>query len=665
MAAREFSRGRKLPGMWGEPLEALQSAIDGLSANLCILDNTGTILMVNAAWRAFATKNDFSGFTFGVGANYLTVCDSASGVEAPEANVVAQGIHDILSLQRHSFQLEYAAHSPWEEQWFRMRVTSFEIKGVIGAIVSHENITEHKRATVALQHAHHELERQVEKRTAELSKANSFLREQISERNRAESKVSFLAYHDPLTKLPNRVLVTDRLIQAVNGAQRNSSFLAVMMLTLDRLKSITDTLGMAAGDNLLRGVAERLSQRIQEGDTVGFMGGSEFALLFTQIVSAERAVETAQQVLHAFDASFSVDGQEIYLTCSLGISLFPDDGQDAQTLVKNAGAALERAKELSGNSYQFYTSNMNAKAMKQLSIEHKLRQALGRNEFVVYFQPQLDLMSGQIVGSEALCRWKHPEMGMVSPGEFIPIAEASGLIIPLGEFVLRTACMQTKIWEDSGLASLRIAVNISAHQFQKPNLVQTVAQILAETGLDPKHLELELTESAVMKNPESAIATLRELKSMGLQISIDDFGTGYSSLSYLKRFPLDILKIDQSFMRDATKDPNDAAIVRAIITLAHSLNLVVIAEGVETEEQLRFLRHLGCDEMQGFLFSRPVPADDFKKLLIDGLLTGWTRPISNAMDSPEIRLPKQDFKCVPGAVAADIKSAFPAQSTGR
>jgi len=273
--------------------------------------------------------------------------------------------------------------------------------------------------------------------------------------------------------------------------------------------------------------------------------------------------------------------------------------------------------------------------MKQLSIEHKIRQALTRNEFTVYFQPQLDLVSGQVVGSEALCRWIHPEMGMVSPGEFIPIAEASGLILPIGEFVLRTACRQTKVWEESGLSSLRIAVNISAHQFQKPNLVQTVAEILCETGLNPKRLELELTESAVMKNPESAIATLRELKAMGLQISIDDFGTGYSSLSYLKRFPLDILKIDQSFMRDATKDPNDAAIVKAIITLAHSLNLLVIAEGVETEEQLRFLRQLGCDEMQGFLFSRPLPADDMKKLLVDGLLTGWTRPVSSGHPANE------------------------------
>ncbi|HZS46320.1 MAG TPA: EAL domain-containing protein [Blastocatellia bacterium] len=635
MSAREFTRSGKSTGAWGEPLEALQSAIDGLSAHIAVLDNAGTIIMVNAAWRSFASANEFAGLSYGIGANYLTVCESASGIDAPEATVVAQGIHDILSLQRHSFQLEYPAHCPWEKRWFRLRVTSFEYKGSIGAVVAHENITEHKRAHVSVQQAHQELERQVAKRTAELSKANTFLREQISERNRAESKVSYLAYHDQLTKLPNRVLITDRLMQAVSAAQRNPQILAVMLLSLDRLKSITDTLGMIAGDKLLQGVAERLSKRVHESDTLGFMGGSEFAIMLTQIGNSEKAVEAAQHILGAFESPFKLEGQDIYLTCSLGISMFPDDGKDAQSLVRNASAALERAKELSGNSYQFYTANMNAKAMKQLSIEHKIRQALTRNEFTVFFQPQLDLISGQVVGSEALCRWIHPEMGMVSPGEFIPIAEASGLIVPIGEFVLRMACKQTKVWEESGLASLRIAVNISAHQFQKPNLVQTVAEILGETGLDPKKLELELTESAVMKNPETAIATLRELKAMGLQISIDDFGTGYSSLSYLKRFPLDILKIDQSFMRDATKDPNDAAIVKAIITLAHSLNLLVIAEGVETEEQLHFLRQLGCDEMQGFLFSRPLPADDMKKLLMDGLLTGWTKPIAPAKAAPE------------------------------
>jgi len=650
LAVREFNRIKRASGALAEQLEALQSAIDGLSAHIAILDSTGTILMVNAAWRAFATQNDFDSLTYGIGANYLTVCESASGVESPEAAVVAQGIHDILSLLRHSFQIEYAAHCPWEERWFRVRVTSFDIKGQVGAVVVHENITEHRKAQTALQHAHQELERQVSKRTAELSKANTFLREQINERNRAESKVSYLAYHDPLTKLPNRVLLTDRLIQAVGAAQRNNQMLAVMLLSLDRFKSITDTLGMAAGDKLLQGVSERLSQRVHDCDTVGYMGGSDFALLFTQIGNAEKAVERAQHILQAFEQPFNCDGHDMYLTCSLGISLFPDDGKEPQTLVKNASAALERAKDLTGNSYQFYRSNMNAKAMKQLSLEHKIRQALVRNEFTVYFQPQLDLVTGHIVGSEALCRWIHPEMGMVSPGEFIPIAETSGLIIPIGEYVLRTACTQTKHWEESGLASLRIAVNISAHQFQKPNLVQTVAQMIEESGLDPKQLELELTESAVMKNPESAIATLRELKSMGLQISIDDFGTGYSSLSYLKRFPLDILKIDQSFMRDATKDPNDAAIVRAIITLAHSLNLTVIAEGVETEEQLKFLRELGCDEMQGFLFSRPLPAEGMKKLLIDGLLAGWTKPMGG-MVSVEMKAVQNNLNCLTGTVA--------------
>jgi EAL domain-containing protein (putative c-di-GMP-specific phosphodiesterase class I) len=318
------------------------------------------------------------------------------------------------------------------------------------------------------------------------------------------------------------------------------------------------------------------------------------------------------------DAPFAVDGQELYVTASIGIGLYPHDAMDAQDLLKNAGAALYRAKQQGGSNFQFYTADMNERALQRLSLENKLRWALERNEFKVYYQPQVSIDTGQIVGMEALVRWQHPEMGLVSPSEFIPLAEDTGLISSIGEWVLRTACAQTKAWHDFGFVNLRVAVNLSPRQFQQPDLLRMIANHLKETGLDGGSLELEVTEGSVMKNTESAINTLRELKAMGIKISIDDFGAGYSSLTYLKNLPIDALKIDQSFVREMSTDPNDAAIVMAIIQLAHSLKLRVTAEGVENEDQLRFLRLLRCDDMQGYLFCRPLPVEGFEQLLLEG-----------------------------------------------
>jgi diguanylate cyclase (GGDEF)-like protein len=430
------------------------------------------------------------------------------------------------------------------------------------------------------------------------------------------AELNHLAYHDALTDLPNRVLFEDRLTQALASAQRSGQRLCTMFLSLDRFKKINDTLGHALGYRLLQEVSERLIRCVHEGETVARFEGDEFALLLTQISDTETVIEVIQNIKEALSLPFTIEGHELFMTTSIGISLYPDDGADAPTLLKNAGAALYLTKERGGDNYQFYTADMNAKALKRLALENNLRRALERSEFEVHYQPQVDINTRRVVGVEALVRWRHPELGLVSPAEFIPLAEDTGLIVPLGEWVLRTACAQSQAWQAEGLAPLRVSVNLSARQFQQQNLSDIVARVLQETGLSARYLELELTESSIMKNPESAVRTLGELKAMGINIAVDDFGTGFSSLGYLKRLPIDTLKIDQSFVRDMTTDPDDAALVMAIITLAHNLRLDVIAEGVETEEQLRFLHLLRCDAWQGYLFRRPLPPKAFEELVL-------------------------------------------------
>ncbi|MDT4895087.1 MAG: hypothetical protein QOH25_164 [Acidobacteriota bacterium] len=444
----------------------------------------------------------------------------------------------------------------------------------------------------------------------------------ITERKQSEARINYLAYHDTLTGLLNRVSFEEHLVESVARAATDGGPLAVMFLSLDRFRKFNDTLGHIIGDQLLRSVAERLTLSLHEGQTVARFGSEEFAFLLTRIKEAEEAAQTARDLHSILDAPFNVEGHELYVSASIGISLYPDDGRDAQGLLKSAGAALYRAKQSGGSNYQFYTADMNERALHRLALENQLRWALEREEFRVYYQPQVNIDTGQITGMEALVRWQHPEMGLIAPAEFIPLAEDTGLIAPIGEWVLKAACAQTKSWRDCGFNNLRVAVNLSPRQFQQPDLVLIIKRMLEETGLDASSLELEVTESSVMKNAESAISTLGELKAMGIKISIDDFGSGYSSLSYLKHLPIDVLKIDQSFVRDMTSDPKDAAIVMAIIQLAHSLQLQVIAEGVETEEQLRFLRLLRCDAMQGFLFCRPLAVADFEQFLFEGRSLG-------------------------------------------
>lgn len=457
----------------------------------------------------------------------------------------------------------------------------------------------------------------------------------ITGRKQAEARINYLAYYDTLTGLPNRVSFEEHLASSIAHTGSGRERLAVMFLSLDRFKKFNDTLGHIVGDQLLKNVAERLTLSMGEGNTVARFGSDEFSFLLTRIKEAEDAARLAREFQMVLDRSFTVEGHDLYVTSSIGISLYPDDGHDAQGLLKSAGAALYRAKQGGGSNYQFYTADMNERALHRLALENQLRWALERDEFRVYYQPQVSIDTGQITGMEALVRWQHPELGLVSPAEFIPLSEDTGLVAPIGEWVLRTACAQTKLWQDCGFHNLHVSVNLSPRQFQQPDLVAVVSRLLRQTGLDASCLELEVTESSVMKNAESAINTLRELKAMGIKISIDDFGSGYSSLSYLKHLPIDVLKIDQSFVRDMTTDPKDAAIVMAIIQLAHSLQLKVKAEGVETEDQLHFLRLLRCDEMQGFLFCRPLTVEDFEQLLLEKRSLGTTTKASGLAASTE------------------------------
>ncbi|MBL0385497.1 EAL domain-containing protein [Tumebacillus sp. ITR2] len=423
---------------------------------------------------------------------------------------------------------------------------------------------------------------------------------------------------DSLTGLPNRILFQDQLTAKLAEVQKKRKKLAVLFLDLDRFKFINDTLGHRVGDLLLQGVVERLQRVMRRDETLYRLGGDEF-ILVTECEQKSDGLERANALLHHMEDPFEIDDHELFITTSIGLSWYPDDGEDMETLFKNADMAMYRAKDHGRNNVQQYESVMNVHAVERLQLEKDLRKAIEREEFRVFYQPQIDIDSGRMIGMEALVRWQHPERGMVSPGLFIPLAEETNLIVPIGEWVMRTACVQTKRWHDAGFPHIRVSINLSAHQFTQPSLVSKVRTILEETGIEPKYVDLEITESITMTNVDKAISTMSELTGLGIQISIDDFGTGYSSLSYLKKFPIHTLKIDQSFVRDIPQNSDDAAIATAVIAMAHSLNLNVIAEGVETEEQLEFLRERNCNEYQGYLCSRPLPPHEFEELLANEL----------------------------------------------
>jgi diguanylate cyclase (GGDEF)-like protein/PAS domain S-box-containing protein len=432
----------------------------------------------------------------------------------------------------------------------------------------------------------------------------------VTERKRWEETLEHQARHDSLTGLPNRTLLRDRLHDMLSRAPWRKSGLAVLFLDLDRFKTINDTLGHAVGDLLLKEVAVRLTSAVRYGDTVARLGGDEFVVMLADVAQPRDVVGVTQKILDVLSKPFLLDGHELSVSTSIGVSLYPADGEDPDVLLKNADAALYQAKEQGRNNCQYYSRDMNAKVEKRLQMERWLRHAVERNELVLHYQPRVNLENGRTTGVEALVRWRHPDLGTIPPEEFIPLAEDTGLIEPIGEWVLRTACAQHRAWQAAGLSPIRVAVNLSARQLQQPNFVERIRHALTDTGQSPQLLELELTESVLMTHAETTIKTLGELDAMGVALSIDDFGTGYSSLSYLNRLPIRTLKIDRSFICNMTHNPKDATIVAAITSLGHSLQLNVVAEGVETNAQLQFLRSIRCDEMQGYVFSKPLPAEE-------------------------------------------------------
>ena len=437
----------------------------------------------------------------------------------------------------------------------------------------------------------------------------------VSESRAMAEKMSHLAQHDFLTGLPNRLLLQERFSRAIGQAQRHRKQVAVLFVDLDYFKNINDSLGHVIGDRLLQSVAERLVGCVRSTDTVCRQGGDEFVILLAEIEQHRDAAQIAEKLLAALLAPHLIDGNELHVTLSIGISIYPDDADTAEAVMQNADAAMYHAKANGRNNYQFYMSEMNSRAVQRMLVENSLRRALKNDEFELHYQPKIDIASGQMSSAEVLIRWRDPHLGMVYPGQFVPIAEECGLIVPIGRWVLREACRQVKAWLVAGMAAVPVSVNISAVEFRHAGFLAGVAAILEETDLDAAYLELELTESMLMHEAESSALVLEKLKAMGVHLAIDDFGTGYSSLSYLNRFPIDTLKIDQSFVRDMAANNDNAAIISAVIGLGRNLNQRVVAEGVETGEQLAFLRHQNCDEGQGFLFSHPLPVGEFARLL--------------------------------------------------
>ncbi|MCY1346994.1 putative signaling protein [compost metagenome] len=445
----------------------------------------------------------------------------------------------------------------------------------------------------------------------------------LTARREAEERLRYLANYDDLTGLANRVLFKDRLHEASQRARQGGHSLALLHIDLDRFKVLNDSLGHEGADQLLRQVSRRLTQAVPEADTIARLAGDEFAVILDAYGSVANLARQASRLLGKLRMPMTVGGHELVISGSLGISLLPDNARDISALISQANMAMQHAKHLGGNTFQFFTDNLQACTLERLKMENQLRKAIEEGQLEVFYQPKLCLADNSLNAAEALVRWRHPQQGLVPPGDFIGLAEETGLIAPIGEFVLRQACQQAREWQRQGLADIRVSVNLSMHQLRQGNLVSLVRQVLEETGLPARMLELELTESHLLENVENVIATFHQLRQIGVKLAIDDFGTGYSSLSYLKRFPVDYVKIDQTFIRDLSAGGEDAAITRAIIAMAHSLELKVVAEGVENHEQLSFLRSQRCDEIQGYLISPPVEATQFVRLLKEQAAALW------------------------------------------
>jgi diguanylate cyclase (GGDEF)-like protein/PAS domain S-box-containing protein len=675
-----------------------RATTDALPEQICVLDDKGTVIAVNRAWREAAAANSLNPADCAVGSNYLAICDMATGPGAEVAARVADGIRALFMAGGAPVSAEYPCDTGRQLKWFSMRASRFSGSGPVHVVVAHQDITAVKEAEQAtllarqvfqgsgegivitdrdqrilsvnrsfcevtgysadevlgqrpsrLQSGRHDADyyRQMwqsigrhgywqgeiwnRRKNGEVYPewlGISAVRDaqgrlthyvgiftDVTERKAAEARIEYLAHHDPLTGLPNRVLFRDRVERAIAHAERTQSQLALMFLDLDNFKTINDSLGHSVGDALLKAAATRMQTLIRETDSIGRQGGDEFAILVTGVEAVSAVSAVVLKVLQELAPPFVIDGQELAVSASMGIAMFPADGRDFETLLKRADTAMYHAKEEGRNTYRFFAEQMNVDANEHLLIRNSLRRGLERNEFVLRYQPKIDLSRNRVVGVEALLRWNHPELGTLPPGRFIAIAEESGLIVPIGAWVLREACRQAAAWRDAGLPEIVVAVNLSAVQLRHKDLDETVLGALTAAGLPPSCLELELTESILIQDTDNTLETVRRLKVLGVKLSIDDFGTGYSSLAYLKRFAVDKLKIDQSFIRDLATDSDGAAIVRAIIQMARSLNLRTIAEGVEDGHLLKYLRLHNCDEAQGFHFAGPLAADELASYL--------------------------------------------------
>jgi diguanylate cyclase (GGDEF)-like protein/PAS domain S-box-containing protein len=560
------------------------ATIDALSKSIAVIDASGRILLVNKAWREFARANGAAPALVSEGSNYLDVCDKAAAEGDGEAAAVSKLLRAVIAAERTIATFEYACHGPSEQRWFCLTLTRFSDDGPVRIVVSHENTTQRK----------------------------------LHERH-----IEYLATHDALTDLPNRNLLNDRMEQAINHAGRVELQLAVILVDLDHFKYVNDGFGRPVGDELLAMVARELEALVRSGDTVARLGGDEFVLLLADLKDAALSASTISgKLLERFSRPFAIGEREFTVSASIGISLYPGDGQDPDTLLMNADGAMYHAKEAGRNSFQFSAPEMKNKAIQRVALEGALHRALRLEQFELHYQPLVVIATGEAIGTEALIRWRHPELGLIAPAQFITLAEETGLIIPIGEWVLRTACAQNKAWQDAGLPPLIVSVNLSAIQLRQAGLVDLVAGVLAETGLAGCYLNLELTETMVMGKSQSAVDCLHRLKTLGISLSIDDFGTGYSNLGYLNSFPLDQLKIDRSFVNDLPDSSNAASIARAIVSMAHSLGLRVVAEGVETAAQAQFLSSIRCEHAQGYLYSKPLPPAEFAKWLADYQFTG-------------------------------------------
>lgn len=558
----------------------LQSVIDGVEDPLYVIGNDYRVLLMNQV--AHEKLHDEASQQRNLTCHQASHnCDHpCSGAEHPcplqqvkETGRSVTVVHTHIMKDGEERILELAA-SPLKGPDGRMR----------GIIESSRDVTEKHKAEIAL----HE----------------------------NEKRLNFLAHHDPLTRLANRVLFNERLAQALAKAKRSGQQVALLFLDLDRFKNINDSLGHAFGDQVLKTVAERLDRQVRSTDTVARLGGDEFLIIAENVAGAQDAANLAQKILDLFGSPVEVQTQELAVTASIGVSMFPSDGQDSEELLKCSDVAMYGSKKSGGNSFQFYSPNMNAHTHELLMLERDIARAVKEDQFAMYYQPQLDLKTGRMVGIEALVRWQHPEKGLLNPLDFIPLAEETGLIIALGKWILQASCRQLRQWQDAGYNPGRMCVNISGRQFRHGTLIGLVDDVLANTGIDAAELELEITESVIMEDVEETFATFAALQERGISLAIDDFGTGYSSLNYLKRFPISKFKIDRSFIQDITRDTNDAAIARTVVALAKSLNVAVIAEGIETEEQLRLLEEMGCRQGQGYLFSKPLPADEMERFLL-------------------------------------------------